>query len=199
MREMVKMIVVITLLAAFSGGLLAVVRDATAPQIESQKLKFVQGPTIQSIFAEADNLDTVLNDRFKIVDGDTETNFFIGVYDGKPSAVAFEASAVGFGGPLGVMVAVNLDTDEMIGVGVTTSAETPGIGSRAKDEPELAAQFTGLPLLQPFSVSADGGDIDAISGATVTSKAVVAAVTSAGKIYENLKPQILEKVGAFAG
>ena len=199
MRDMIKMVVVITLLAAVSGGLLAFVKDKTAPQIENQKLKFVQGPTIQAIFADADNLSTVLQDRFKLTKGDSEINFFVGKYNGKPEAVAFESYGTGFGGTLGVMVAVNLETDEMVGVGVTTSAETPGIGSRAKDEPDLANRFQGLGLLQPFSVKADGGNIDAISGATVTSRGVCAAVTAAGKTYESLKPQILEQVAAFAG
>ncbi len=199
MREMIKMVLVITLLAAFSGGLLAAVKDFTALKIESEKLKFVQGPTIQAIFAEADNLETVLTDRFKLGEGKAVTTFFVGVFDGKPRAVAFESSATGFGGPVGVMVAVNLDTDDVVGIGVTANTETPGIGSRAKDEPDLANQFNGLSLLRDFSVSSKGGDIDAIGGATITSDAVCAAVTTAGKTYENLKPQILKEVGAFAG
>ena len=96
-----------------------------------------------------------------------------------------------------MMVAVNLETDEMVAIGVTTSSETPGFGSRAKEEPDLANQFKGLGLLQSFSVKADGGSIDAISGATVTSRGVCAAVTSAGETYESIKPAILDKVKAL--
>ncbi|SHJ59015.1 electron transport complex protein RnfG [Desulfatibacillum alkenivorans DSM 16219] len=198
MNDMVKMVVVLTLLAAASGFLLSFAEQKTAPLIEMQVLNNEQWPTLQTIFKDADNLDTLVDQRFKIDLGDDENvTIFPGVYNGEPKAVAFEAKSTGFGGPLGVMVAVNLDTDEMVAIGVTVSQETPGFGSRAKDEPDLANQFKGLGLLQSFSVKADGGDIDAITGATVTSRAVCAAVTSAGETYKSIKPEILEKVKAI--
>jgi Na+-translocating ferredoxin:NAD+ oxidoreductase subunit G len=46
MNEMIKMVVVLTVLAALSGGLLAAVRTGTSEQIESQQLQFVKGPAI---------------------------------------------------------------------------------------------------------------------------------------------------------
>ena len=195
MREIIKMIVVLTVLSAFSGGLLAAVRGGTMEKIEYQQLVFVKGPAIRSIFEGCSN-DPIV-DRFKIKDGDIERSFFVGVFDGKADTVTFESFGKGFGGDIGLMVGVNIDDDKIIGMGVTTHSETPGIGSKAKTDPKFSNQFKGLDLVQSFKVKPDGGEIDAMSGATVTSKGVCVGVTEAGNIYKRLKPQIAEKIKEF--
>jgi electron transport complex protein RnfG len=196
MRELLKMVVVLTVLSAFSGGLLASLRDGTKDRIEYQQLKFVKGPAILDIFKGATNNPIV--DRFKIKDGEVERSFFIGKFDGKPDEVAFESYGKGFGGDIGLMVGVNPSTDKIIGVGVTTMSETPGVGSRAKTDPDFVAQFAGKPMIETFKVKADGGQVDALSGATVTSRGVSAGLTDAGSIYKRLKPKITEKLKEFS-
>jgi len=196
MREMIKMVVVLTLLCTFSGGLLAAIRGGTKERIEYQQLKFVKGPAIKAILEGSSN-DPIV-DRFKIKDGEIERSFFVGVFDGKASAVAFESFGKGFGGDIGLMVGVNIEDDNIIGAGVTTHNETPGVGSRAKTDPGFAAQFKGLSIKDTFKVKTDDGQIDAVSGATVTSRGVTVAATEAGKIYKKLKPQIAEKLKEFA-
>jgi electron transport complex protein RnfG len=95
------------------------------------------------------------------------------------------------------MVGVNLDDDKIMSLGVTTHSETPGVGSKAKTDPKLANQFKGLDLVKSFKVKPDGGEIDAMSGATVTSRGVCVGATEAGNIYKRLKPQIAEKIKEF--
>jgi len=196
MRELIKMVVVLTVLSSFSGGLLAAIRNNTKERIEYQQLKFVKGPAIRSILEGCSN-DPIV-DRFKIKDGDVEHSFFVGVFDGKPSAVALESFGKGFGGDIGVMVGVNVEEDTIVGVGVTTHSETPGVGSRAKTEPDFTAQFQGLALKEEFKVKSDGGQVDALSGATVTSRGVAAALSEASEIYGRLKPQLIENLKTIA-
>ncbi len=195
MKDMIKMVVVLTALCLISGGSLAFIRGKTKDTIEYQQLKFVKGPAIKSILDKATN-DPIV-DRFKIETENGEPSFFVGVVDGQPKQVAFESSGKGFGGDVGLIVGVDLETDKIVGVGVTTHSETPGVGSRAKSEPGFTGQFAGMAADQPFKVKNDGGRIDAISGATVTSRAVASGVTEAGKIYKQLKPRIVEKVKDF--
>lgn len=195
MREMIKMIVVLSILSSFSGGLLAAIRNGTKDKIETQQLTFVKGPAIMAILEGASNAP--IDDRFKILDQGIERNFFIGVFDGEASSVAFESSGKGFGGDIGIMVGVNTTNDNIVGVGITTHSETPGVGSKAKTDPAFAAQFKGKPLSGAFQVKNDGGQVDALSGATVTSRGVSVAVTDAGAVYQRLKPQIVEKLKAF--
>jgi electron transport complex protein RnfG len=195
MREMIKMIIVLTILSCFSGGVLAYLRNSTQDRIDNQVLEFVKGPAIRTIFEGASN--NPITDRFTLKDGDVERTFFVAVYNGDPKGVAFETSGKGFGGDVGVMVGINVQDDKLLGVSVTTHSETPGMGARAKTDPNFVSQFKGLPVKEPFKVTADGGSINALSGATITSRAVSAATTDADKIYEKLKPEIDDKLKAF--
>ncbi|HHP7234573.1 MAG TPA: RnfABCDGE type electron transport complex subunit G [Desulfobacterales bacterium] len=196
MREMIQMVVVLTILACVSGGLLAYIKDNTQEKIEYQQLVFVKGPAIRSIMEGSSN--DPINDRFKIQDGDIERSFFVGVFDGQPQAVAFEATGKGFGGDIGVMVGVNVEQAQLVGIGVTTHSETPGIGALAKTDPSFAAQFRGMPIKDQFKVKTEGGQVDALSGATITSRGVAGAVTQAARIFQELKPQIQEKLNTFS-
>ncbi len=196
MRELLKMVVVLTVLSAFSGGLLAGLRNGTMEKIEYQQLKFVKGPAILQILDGAQNNPIV--DRFKLKDGKTERSFFVGQFDGKTDIVAFETFGKGFGGNIGLMVGVDINNDKIVGVGVTTHSETPGVGSRAKTDPSFVAQFKGLSLDETFKVKNDGGQVDALSGATVTSRGVSAGLTDAGMVYQRLKPKLIEKLKNFS-
>ena len=196
MGEMIKMVVVLTILSSFSGGLLAAIKDNTAEQIENQQLAFVKGPAIKAILEGSEN-DPIV-DRFKLMDGDVERSFFVGVFNGKPSAVCLEGEGKGFGGALGVMVGVNLEEGNLQGIGMTTHAETPGIGSLAATDEAFKAQFRGMAMADEFKVKGDGGQVDALSGATVTTRGVAVAVTDATQTFKRLKPQIEEQLKTFA-
>jgi len=195
MREMIKMVVVLTILSFFSGGVLAYIRNNTQERIENQVLEFVKGPAIRAIFEGAGN--NPIADRFTFKDGDIERTFFVGVFDGEPRGVAFETAGKGYGGDVGLMVGIDVKNNKLMGVGVTTHAETPGMGAKAKSDPSFTAQFMGLALEQPIAVTMDGGSISAISGATITSRAVSSAATDADKIYQKLKTQIADKLKEF--
>ena len=196
MRDIIKMVIVLTALSCFSGGVLAYINTATEERIKNQELEFVKGPAVRSIFEDATN--DPIADRIQIKDGDLERTFFVGVIDGEPRAVAFETFGKGgYGGDVGLMVGIDIKDDKLIGAGVTTHAETPGMGAKAKTDPSFVAQFQGLALKDPIKVTKDGGTINAISGATLTSRAVSLAATDAGKIYLQLKPQITEKLKQF--
>ncbi len=196
MREIIKMVIVLTILSCFSGGLLAYINTATEDRIENQVLEFVKGPAVRSIFSEATN--DPIADRIQIKDGEIERTFFVGVIDGEPRGVAFETfGRGGYGGDVGLMVGIDVNEDTVIGVGVTTHAETPGMGAKAKTDPSFVAQYQGLSVKEPIKVTNDGGTINAISGATMTSRAVSLAATEAGEIFQQLRPQLTEKLSEF--
>jgi electron transport complex protein RnfG len=189
------MVVVLTVLSAFSGGLLSGLRNATAARIEIQQLKFVKGPAIKSILKGVSN--DPITDRFTLQDGDMVRKFFVGKFDDKANTVVLESSGKGYSGDVGLMVAVNMEDDTIVGAAVTTHSETPGLGAMAKDNPSFVSQFKGLPIEETFKVTNDGGKVNAMSGATITSRAVCAAATQTGRIYQKLKPQLSEKLKEF--
>ena len=192
MGEMIKMVVVLTVLSIVSGGSLAGLKDFTEPKIENQVMNLVKGPAIRQILEAADN-DPV-EDRFKIMDGDVERNVFVGVFGGTADTVVMEASASGYGDKIGMVVAINMADQTLRGIAVTTHKETPGLGAMAKDDPSFAAQFVDKSITSPFGVTTDGGQISALSGATITSRAVCVGVNNAVASYNQLKPELEEKI-----
>ncbi len=191
MGEMIKMVVVLTILSSLSGGVLAYVKENTQEQIELQVLQLVKGPAIMAIFKDATN-DPVA-DRFSIEEDGTKHDFFVAKVEGK-QMIAFETVGKGYGGDVGLVVGIDTTADKIYGVGVTTHSETAGLGSKAKDDPKFSAQFAGVDIKGPIKV---GDPINALSGATITSDAVCSAATDAGEIYTRLKPQIEEQLQAF--
>ena len=195
MRDMISLFAAVVLFGGISGGLLGTLRAATQERIEYQQLKFVKGPAILDLLKGSSN--DPLEDRFKIKDGKVERTVYVGVFDGKANTVVLEASGKGYGGEIGLVVAVNLENDQLAGVGVTTLRETPGVGARVKTEPSFASQFKGLSFTEPAKLKSDGGRIDALSGATVSSRGVVAGVAAASETYKRLKPEIVGKTKSF--
>ena len=192
MLELIKMIVVLTVISLASGGLLAALREGTMERIEVQTLEFVKGPAVRNVLQGSSN--DPITGRFQIKDGDELRTFFVGVFDGQPTAVALETSTKGYKGDMGMMVALDVKQNKLIGVAVTTHAETAGLGAKAQSDPKFSGQFKGASIAAPVKVTQDGGSINAISGATITSRAVCGGVSNALAAYEKLKPQILEKM-----
>ena len=197
MREIIKMIVVLSLLSVVSGGLLAAINNQTKEQAQLQLIKYVKGPALRKIFQDASN--NPITSRLEITEGKTTRDVFVGVLDGEPRGIAFETFGKGgYGGYVGLMVAVDVKDDKLIGVAVTSHSETPGMGARAETDTDFTGQFQGLPVKEePFKVRQDGGNIDALSGATLTSRAVCLATTEAAEIYEQIKPEVEKKLKEF--
>lgn len=185
MRELINMIVVLSLISGASGLSLAYLKEVTAKPIEEQVLFYVQGPAIKSVLAGAEN--DPLADRKKFDTAGGQITVFPAKKGGKLAAVALEAFGPGYGGEIGVIVAIDVAKNALAGIGVTTLKETPGLGMRVT-ETKYQKQFKGLPL-GPVALSAQGGSIDAVSGATISSKGTVSAVNKALEIYKSLKPK----------
>jgi len=201
MREIVKMIVVLAVITGVSGLLLAGVNEGTREQRRKQVLQFVKGPAVEEVLSGCTNnpLDDVkevaLTPREAGGEPDAApVDVFPGYKDGKLWAVALEDSGKGFGGDIGVIVGIDVDTSELVGVGITTNKETPGLGARVA-EAGFRKAFQGLPLDSEVQVVADGGKVDAVSGATISSRGVCEAVNKAVAFYLQNKAKILETVG----
>lgn len=193
MREMISMVVVLTVLTAASGLLLGAIEKGTKVKIEEQILKFQQAPAIEEIFADAEN--DPIKERFKITLDGKELQIFPAKMEDGSFAVAIEQKGKGgYGGDVGFIVGINLKTDEIIGARVTTHSETPGFGARAKDDPDFVSQFPGKPIDQNWNLKANGGEIDGMSGASVTSGALSLAMQQVKDVYLKLKPEIEKQV-----
>ena len=83
----------------------------------------------------------------------------------------------GYGGDITLMVGFKKDKKTVISYKVLAASETPGLGMKLKT-PEFAGQFTGKDG-RSLKVKKDGGEIEAITSATITSRAVCRAIADA--------------------
>ncbi len=193
-REIISMIVVLSIVAAVCGGGLSLIKMATAEQIAYQKIKNVKEPALKKILTGYDN-DPV-SDRKDIVTGKNKkgkeviTTFFFAKKGGKIIDVAFESSGGGFHGDIGVMIAVNPETNKLDGCAITTQSETPGVGTRVADDPAFCAQFKDKPVDANFGLTSSGGVVQGLSGATYSSAGVSNAVKAGMETYQKFKSQL---------
>lgn len=183
MKEMIKMMVVLSLICGFSGLTLAALKETTTPIIEEQVLTYVQAPAINAVLHGYDN--NPIKDRRKFdVNGRTVT-VFPAMNNGTLTGVAFETTGKGYGGAIGVMVGFDINAMALSGIGITTMKETPGLGSRVAGH-GYTTQFKGHSL-ESMKLKKNGGDIEAVAGATISSTGTVAAVRDAIAIFNALK------------
>ena len=101
---------------------------------------------------------------------------------GKAGGYVVEVAPGGFGGAINMVVGVDLN-GSVTGVSITGMTETSGLGTGANDA-GFRAQYIGGN--GGFAVNKDGGGIDALTGATITSRAVTNGVNAAVRAAESL-------------
>ena len=197
MREILRMIVVLAAITGASGLLLAGVNEGTKDQRKKQLLEYVKGPAVAEVLMGSENqpLDDVRElERKASEEGEgAVVDIFPAYKNGELWAVAFEMVGKGYGGDIGVIVGIDVDSGKLLGIGVTTNKETPGLGARIKEK-GFRNGFEGLPVSGEARVKADGGTVDAVSGATISSRGVCEAVTRAFEFYRDNKEEILASV-----
>ena len=103
---------------------------------------------------------------------------------GQKIGYAFIATGNGYGGAISIWVAVETDKTTVKGISIRSQSETAGLGARIS-LPSFAAKFVGKKI-NDIKLKQDGGQIDGITGSTISSRAVVEAVrkTALAKVQE---------------
>lgn len=179
--SLLNMVLVLTGVAVIMGGVLAFVNHVTAGPIEEQKqLALEKG--INTVM-QADNLTVTQIDTIKMNDAKGKEQVYILYHNEKGAAV--ESSTMGFGGELKVLV--GFDTDgNILGYTLLEHQETPGLGAKADQwfQKGQKGDIIGKNPAEGLIVSKDGGKVDAITASTITSRALLRAVTNAYNAYK---------------
>jgi electron transport complex protein RnfG len=193
MKEILSMILVLSLICGVSGFSLATLKAATRDKIEEQVLTYVQGPALMHVVGPHEN-DPIV-ERVTISAPDVgEVVVFPVVREGELTGVALESAAPGYSGDIGVMVGFDIAEDTLLGIGITTQTETPGLGTRVT-EPSFTGQFRAH---APSNLDL-GSDIDGVSGATFSSKGTVDAVKKAVALYTAHKDEMITALQQSGG
>ena len=106
----------------------------------------------------------------------------VAVHQAGDAGFVVEVTPSGFGGAIDMVVGVSTD-GTVTGVAIVDMAETSGLGANA-DKESYRSQYVGLS--GELAVNKDGGEIDALTGATITSRAVTEGVNTALRVAAEL-------------
>lgn len=180
-----NMVAVLTCVALITGGVLAWVHHITeGPKLAEQQHSLAAD--ISKVMGGKEVKETKVETVSKTFEG-KEYEFIVhhvATTDGTPLGKAVESTTMGFGGDLTVLV--GLDSNGcVLGYAIRQTSETPGLGIKASEWFQKGGRGDIIgkdPKDAGFKVTKDGGDIDAITASTITSRAFLKAVEQASKL-----------------
>jgi len=165
MKDILRPTLVLVIICVIAGGILALIYQQTAPIIAGNK-KLGEEVARREVLPMAS--------EFQPVKVDKDTICYKGLdSDGKLVGYTFTCEKEGYGGIIRTMVGIDT-LSQISGIKVISQQETPGLGANCTS-PEFTEQFIGKDPKQ-LMVKKDGGEIEAITGATITSRAITDAI-----------------------
>lgn len=167
MNNAVRMILVLVIVGAISGGALVSVYNYASPLIERNEEKALR-EAIYKVMPEAKSYNKITKDGIVLYEGMDEKGNVVGY--------AFKAKGFGYQGEIEIIAAIDVEFKELKGMEVLESTETPGLGAEIANKP-FKKQFRGLSVLPKIMFTKDRiaqkNEIQAITGATISTSAVV--------------------------
>ncbi|MBO5466930.1 MAG: RnfABCDGE type electron transport complex subunit G [Prevotella sp.] len=185
--SLLNMVIVLVSVAVITGGLLAWVNNVTEGPIKIQdQLALDNG--IKSVMCVDELKVTESKEVVKNIGG---KDYAFVVHkannaNGEFIGAAVESTTLGFGGDLKVLVGFDAE-GKILGYTLLQHAETPGLGAKADKwfQKDGKGNIIGrvMDASKPLVVKNDGGDVDAITASTITTRAFLAAVNQAFAAY----------------
>lgn len=180
--KVIKYGLILLLVNAVASGGLAVTYELTREEIARQRF-LQQVKAVQQVIEQATSPDYVIK-RDDLAEQAAELfkdtgNIFEVKVEGRTVGYAVQVTPRGYGGPISMIVGLTPD-GRVTGVKVVEHRETPGLGTIVTDSEEFLAQYAGKDPSSPVEI---GTDVDAVSGATISSKGVTAGVRLALDVY----------------
>lgn len=178
MKQSLSLILSLTLICVISGAVLAFVHAATADRIAAS----AQQRTLAAVQQVLPPHDSILDPIQLETQGETFT-CYRARRNGSRAGAAIEASTqAGYGGEIRLIIGLGAE-GQTTGLVILAHKETPGLGAKIED-PAFRAGLIGQGMRgTDWRVKKDGGDIEGITAATISSRAVTEAVDRAIKAY----------------
>jgi electron transport complex protein RnfG len=188
MKDTIKMTVALVIFAAVACAGLAVVYDSTSKTIAERQKKDLDD-ALKDLFPTGDEFSAI-DGALSAADSKVGTGASYTVKSGgNLIGVAVNASSGGFQADITALVGVDT-TGAITGVKILQISDTPGLGANAAketyyiDKPKkltFYGQFAGMKASDNIAVKKDGGRVEAITAATITSRAVALIVKNAAE------------------
>ena len=176
------MVIVLTLIAVCAGAALAYVNHLTEGPIK----EIAEANEAAAIKAVLCTDDVVITDTITIGEGKDAATVYL--TDKGAAVKTSDPGNKSFGGGLSIMVGLDCEF-HVLGYSVLTSNETPGLGANAGEwfQKDGKGSVIGRNPSNALTVKKDGGDVDAISGSTITSRAFLTAVNDAYQVFTKIQ------------
>ncbi|MDR0937101.1 MAG: RnfABCDGE type electron transport complex subunit G [Oscillospiraceae bacterium] len=158
-----KPVIVLGLISLITAGALGCVNSVTQKPI-AELTEHSRDNAMREVLPADSYVETSVSGVYSAVVGGESVGYVV------------ETAPNGFGGAINLVTGIDVDKITVTGVAIISMTETANLGTNA-DKPEWRAQFAGLS--QSAALSKDGGTIDALTGATITSRAIVDGVNGA--------------------
>ncbi len=190
MRDIWKLVIVLTLICGISAAALQVARVNLSPVIEKQNDRYIRGPALERLFDTP--ADQVLGNKLMLtLDGEVYPVFYK-KENGKVTALAVEAAGKGgYGGDIRIMIGIDMVSHKLIGLEIIQHSETPGVGARVEKE-SFRKQWKNAPATGELALQQNGGKIKAITGATYSSKAVMDGTNKILRLVQSRSDEITQ-------
>lgn len=171
MKQVITIVAVLTLIGILAGGSLSLVNNWAAPKIAINQ----KAETERAIFLvhlDGKRYEEIKNAGFEVYK----------VFDGADSSVGYSLvySGNGFQGKVKIMIGLTEDLNKTTSIEILEQSETPGLGTKIL-EPPYKDQFNGLEVSPPIKLvkgvkPSNPNEVQSITGATISSRAVVTIV-----------------------
>ncbi len=198
LKEMSRLLITLTLIAACAGLILSLVESSTREPIKEQR-RLQMLKALSAVLPEFDNSPdsdiVTLENGVDKKGNPVEVTFYRGRKAAQLVGTAFKVVAPdGYSGNIEVMIGVKPD-EKLNAVEILAHAETPGLGSKITDA-KFKDIFKGKGLDNAdWRVKKDGGEFDQITGATISPRAIVGAVKKGLQFYRKNQRKILAEGG----
>ena len=178
MKERVWVIVLLLIVSSACAGALGIINVKTRPLIERNKELNLKRAVLSALHVPYQNQE--LEETFEAeirLHLSNEIPFYLRYSeDGNLEAVAFKMEGSGLWAPISMVIALKPDLETIHGMAILEQAETPGLGARIV-EAEFLAGFVGKRIepeiiLVSRKKAEEKNEVDAITGATLSSKAL---------------------------
>lgn len=186
MRDILRLVLVLAIICIVAAAALAKVYDVTKGPIAYQK-KLAILKAITTVLPEYDNKPDEETKEFTIGKDKKGEEIKMIFYQGKKSGelvgIAFKVVAhEGYGGDIEIMMGVD-PNGIVTGVEILGHNETPGLGAKITED-SFKVKFKGLSIKNDLRVKKDGGEVDQITGATISPRAVVEVIKEGLELYQ---------------
>lgn len=193
----------LSLFAIITAGLIALTQVVTKERIQDQ-IKQARSKALLQIVPvgqfDNDLLDTAFWLEAKELGLKEAGEAFVALYQGQPRYFILPLVAPdGYTGPIRLIMSIDL-SGKIIGLRVIEHKETPGLGDKIDiKKSDWIKSFKGRSLVntpeQAWAVKKDGGDIDQLTGATITPRAIVNAVHRGLIYFKENQSELLQASG----